>query len=220
MGRSWSIVWTGAALAVLTGCATVEQRGPAAVSTPPSVLPVYYTGLSGECPVLKSTEAKRFTGARVGNRTRTPKPTSRFERIDCDWYPSSGVAPWVVVAITIFLEPSTAQQMAESAFTQARDYDTGRAKADSSHAIQATESTTPNGPAYVVVDASGDGLTADMDQLWQGTRIGNTLVTVTLFEKLDAGAHGSARADKLMTELSATSQSITAEIAGQLVPRA
>ncbi|GIE78610.1 hypothetical protein Aph02nite_45600 [Actinoplanes philippinensis] len=97
----------------------------------------------------------------------------------------------MVVAVTIFLDPATAQQTAERAFIGARDYDTGRAKKDSSHAIQATESTTPSGPAYVVADAGDDGTPTDRDQLWQGTRIENTLVTVQLFEKREAGSRGA-----------------------------
>jgi hypothetical protein len=208
------------ALAVLSGCAAVEQPGPAAVSPAPAVPSAYYLGLSGECPVLKSAESTRFTGSRAGNRVPIPKPMKSFERIDCDWYPPSGAAPWVVVAITIYLEPSTAQQNAERAFTESRDYDTGRAKADSSRAIQSTESTTPHGPAYIVVDAEDDGVPARLDQLWQGTRVGNALITVKLFEERAAGVDGPARARKLLAELSATSEAITAEIAGQLVVRA
>src|SRR5687767_14011483 len=110
MSRSWSILLTGAALAALTGCATAQLAGPAPVPASPSGPPAYYTGLTGDCPVLKSAESTRFTGSRAGRHFPAPGKITAVERIDCSWRPPSGAPPWVTVTITIFLEPGTAHE--------------------------------------------------------------------------------------------------------------
>jgi hypothetical protein len=220
MGRSWSILRTGAALAALTGCATVEQPGPAPVSASPSGTPAYYTGLSGECPVLKSAESARFTGSRAGRHIPAPGKITAVERIDCHWRPPSDAPPWVTVTVTIFLDRGTAHERAERDFTQARDEAMSRAETDPSQAVRTAERATSHGPALVMADAAGDKVTGGTDDLSQTTRIGNVVVRVLLLEKRNAAAGGSARADELMAGLAATSEAITAEIAGQLVSQA
>ncbi|BBH70256.1 hypothetical protein ACTI_69410 [Actinoplanes sp. OR16] len=210
MSRSWLILWAAAMVAAAAGCAAGEQADRAPVSASSSEASAYYTGLSGECPTLTSPESARFTGSRTAEGIRSPKQ-SDSERIDCGWRPSSGAPPWVVVALTIHHGPDTARQAAEQHFNQDRAYDTSRA--DFSSAIRATERTTPSGPAYAVANASRSGA----DELSQTTLVGNVVVVVILFVKPDPGVDGSARAADLLTDLAATSDAITAEIAGQLV---
>ncbi|MEU4564978.1 hypothetical protein AB0F72_41915 [Actinoplanes sp. NPDC023936] len=212
MSRSWPILWTAVTLAAVTGCAAGEQPGPAPVSASPSTGSAYYTGLSGECPTLTSPEAVRFTGSRTPVGIRSPKQPDS-QRIDCSWRPSSAIPPWVVAALTIYDGPDTGRQAAEKSFNLGREYDTSRANFSS--AIRATERTTPSGPAYAVANATGS--LSQTDQLSQTTLIGNVVVNVLLLEEPDPGVDGSTRAAELLTDLAATGDAITAEIAGQLV---
>jgi hypothetical protein len=226
MSRSWSIWSAGAALAVLTGCATAAQPGPAPASAPvtasasPAGPPAYYTGLTGDCPVLRSPESVRFTGSRTGTHFPIPRQLTGFDRIDCGWRPASDEPPWVTIAVTIFLEPATAHEKAERQFTRARDESTETAKQQPEQAHRAVERATPHGPAIVVADARDSEITGGTDDLSQTTLAGNAVVVVSLFEKRDPARAGAARSDELIKGLTATSEAITAEIVEQLVRRA
>ncbi|WP_143133773.1 hypothetical protein [Actinoplanes philippinensis] len=71
----------------------------------------------------------------------------------------------------------------------------------------------------MVADASDAEVTGSTDDLSQTTLVGNAVITVKLIEKRDPAHGGSARADELMTSLTATGEAITAEVAAQLVSR-
>jgi hypothetical protein len=220
MSRSWLILQTGAALAALTGCTAAEQPSPAPVLALPSGPPAYYTGLRGECPVLKSPESVRFTGSRAGTHFPLPRKFTDFDRIDCGWRPPSGEPPWVKIAITIFLEPATAHEKAERSFTHARDECMGIAASDPSQAVRVAERATPYGSAFMVADARESEVTGGTDDLSQTTLVGNAVVVVSLFSMRDTTQRGSTRADGLMTGLATASEAITAEVASQLVSQA
>lgn len=228
MTRSWSILRVGAALAAVTGCATVDQVSPKPVrpSVPASAQPsasgppAFYTGLSSECPILKSPQSVRFTGSRTGKHFPPPPNNEPFLWINCGWRPSSGEAPWVTVTVSLHLDPATAHEKAERRFALSRDFIMRRAEGIPSQAVQVVNRVTPSGSATFVADADDGEATGSADELSQTTLIGNAVVTVSLFEKREPTRGGSARADELMVGLAATSEAITAEVAGQLVSRA
>jgi hypothetical protein len=197
----------------LTGCAGGEQSRVPPVSAP-SVPPVSYTGLSGECPTLTSAEAKRFTGARKGRLLPSPPQLKAVEWIDCSWRLPAG-APWVTVHIEIYLDgfapTRTGYGNAGLRLSQGLEYNASVAKTDPAGAIRAAERTTPSGRASMLANGTENSLS-------QSTVIGNVVVSVLLFETKAPGPAG-ARADELMAKLAATTEAITSEITGQLVTR-
>jgi hypothetical protein len=182
--------------------------------------PAYYTGLSGDCPVLKSPESVRFTGSRTGKRFRLPRKDPARELINCGWRPPSGKPPWVTITVSLFLEPATAHETAEHEFARSREFAMNRAEGLPSHAVRVVDRAGPYGSTFVVADADDNEVTGDSDDLSQTTLVGNAVVWGSLFDRKDTTQSGSARADELVAELTATSEAITAEIAGQLVSRA
>ncbi|MEU8661809.1 hypothetical protein [Actinoplanes philippinensis] len=169
--------------------------------------------------MLKSPESVRFTGSRTGTHYPIPPQKIPFDRIDCGWRPPSGEAPWVTVAVSLYLDPATAHEKARSWFADALDFSVDRAEQIPSEAVRVAERATPYDSAYVVADADDAEVTGGTDSLSQTTLVGNAVITVTLFEKRNPAHGGSPRADELMTSLTATSEAITAEVAGQLVSR-
>jgi hypothetical protein len=204
---------------MLTGCATAEQPRPARSSAPPAGPAAFYTGLSSECPALKSPESVRFTGSRTGRHHRIPPQKIPFDRVDCGWRPSSGEAPWVTVTVSLYLDPATAHEKAERWFDDALDFSLNRAQGIPSQAVRVAERATPHGPAFVVADSSDNEVTDATDHLEQTTLVENAIITVTLIEKRDPAHGGSTRADELMTGLTATSEAITDEVARHLASR-
>ncbi|MFC4070557.1 hypothetical protein [Actinoplanes subglobosus] len=219
MIRSWSILLAGAGLAALTGCTAGDQPTPpppsATVSAP--VMPAYFASLGTTCPTLDSPESARFTRSQPGRWNLLPEKSDIIDWVDCGWRPKdaddSEAPPWVTVNIRIHLDSSTphksAYEYAERDFTRSRDEAMTRAGRLQPGVVRVAERDTPSGPAVVVADVDDAEITKNIDELRQTTRVGNLLVTVMLFEAKDAGG---GDADKMMAELPATADAITAEV--------
>ncbi|GIE80932.1 hypothetical protein Aph02nite_68820 [Actinoplanes philippinensis] len=145
-----------------------------------------------------------------------PEKSAIIDWVDCGWRPPTG-APWVTVNIRIHLDGSTphdtAYEYAERDFTKTRDQSLNMARTDPSGAVRAAERTTPSGAAVVIVDAGDDRVPPEVDELRQTIRIGNALITVKLYEARETE---EAHPDKLMTDLVATADAITAEFVEHL----